>query len=536
MFGALALFGAVSGADGAALKPKALVIMLDGTRADAVENLCAPNLRMLRDGKWQPGYKGNWSLTASTIMDAITVSGPNHTAIATGVTGKKSTLKGNHKCTTDFKKWPSWLVRLINAQPDKKAFFMFSWGWDKQISPDPRIKFVHGKDAANAENMPKILAAADAPDAVMWYIDYPDHGGHGFGFYPYATGYMHYVHLADAAIGGALKAIASRPTFKDEDWLVIVTADHGGYWRTHGTWGGHCETIPFIMAGRNVAQGRIPGIPHNYDAAPTALKHFGIDASGMDLDGKALPGVAVADAVHALKDGLAAYFPFDGKTPVNAADGAVAPELFGKASVAARGEFLGGCLRVAAATNVFSGLRLKGSEKLQFENGKEFAFAMWVRMPYQQKGDSVIVANKNWHSGGNPGVLITGRKQIQSKVGGVCFNAGLSGARKRIDIGPFDIEFGKWTFYAATRGPDGVLNFYQGGRDGFLYRNALDATDVILSTGLPFCIGQDGTGKYGAPFEGDVDDFALWTRSLSHDDVRKIYEAGRKGISLGELL
>ena len=54
-FGALMVCGAVVGADGAALKPKALVIMLDGMRADSIENMHTPNLRMLRDGQWQPG-------------------------------------------------------------------------------------------------------------------------------------------------------------------------------------------------------------------------------------------------------------------------------------------------------------------------------------------------------------------------------------------------------------------------------------------------------------------------------------------------
>ncbi len=105
--GALAVCGAVVGADGAARKPKALVIMLDGMRADSIENVYTPNLRMLRDGKWQPGYKCAWSLSAHTIYDAITVSGPNHTSIATGVTSKKHTIKQNHKSTCDFKKWPS---------------------------------------------------------------------------------------------------------------------------------------------------------------------------------------------------------------------------------------------------------------------------------------------------------------------------------------------------------------------------------------------------------------------------------------------
>ena len=53
---------------------------------------------------------------------------------------------------------------------------------------------------------------------------------------------------------------------------------------------------------------------------------------------------------------------------------------------------------------------------------------------------------------------------------------------------------------------------------------------------VPFFLGQDGTGKYPAAFNGDIDDFALWTRSLSYEDVRKIYEAGRNGIPLGDLL
>ena len=57
-----------------------------------------------------------------------------------------------------------------------------------------------------------------------------------------------------------------------------------------------------------------------------------------------------------------------------------------------------------------------------------------------------------------------------------------------------------------------------------------------MKSGLPFYIGQDGTGAYPHPLAGDVDDFALWTRALSHEDVQRIYEAGRQGLPLGELL
>ena len=119
---------------------------------------------------------------------------------------------------------------------------------------------------------------------------------------------------------------------------------------------------------------------------------------------------------------------------------------------------------------------------------------------------------------------------------GVCFNCALSGKTQRLDMGTFDIDYGEWCFYAVTRGADGVLRVYQGGRDGRLYWIAEDASAIVLKTGLPFWIGQDGTGRCTASMNGDVDDFALWTRSLSHEDVRRIYEEGRRGKAVGDLL
>ena len=98
-----------------------------------------------------------------------------------------------------------------------------------------------------------------------------------------------------------LAAIASRPTFAEEDWLVVVTADHGGWERSHGQMSTQCYTVPLIVAGRRVPQGRIPGVPHNYDAAPTALAHFGVDVSKIDFDGKVRGGeVAAAPKARAL--------------------------------------------------------------------------------------------------------------------------------------------------------------------------------------------------------------------------------------------
>ena len=532
LFAAIAVFTCCGVAVAAPRHPKALVIMLDGLRADAVENADAANLRMLRDGKWQPGYKCAWSLTANTIFDARTVSGPNHVSIATGVTFAKHGVPDNGKDTCDYKKWPSWLVRLVDAKPEMKTLFMYCWDWDRTLCRDPRVRFHGAPDEKNAEKLAAAMAATDAPDAVMWYINGTDSGGHGWGYYPYTTGYFNKIHIFDKAIGKVLNAIAARPTFAQEDWMIVVTSDHGGYHMGHDMKkGSPCTCIPFLVVGRNVVQGRMAASPRSYDTAPTVLDHFGIDISGMDLDGRILGrDPAAKDARRPLSDGLAVYLPFTGKELKNAVVGGPKPvALSTNTTLRVAGGFAGGCVRVASGPDGVAGVRLNGSEKLAFENGDEFAVALWVCVPQTFRGYPAIISNKDWRNGNNPGFVMNGfDKYVQ-------MNIGVPGG-ERFDLRPYDLELGKWTFYAVTRGRDGVVRFYQGGQGGYLYWMAEKAPEIALVTGMPFCLGQDGTSARKNEFSGDIDEFALWTRSLSHDEVRRIYEAGRKGIELGELI
>jgi hypothetical protein len=525
---------------GEACRPKALVIMLDGLRGDAVENLEMPHLQRLIAGKWQPGYKCAWSLGANTVRDGSTESAPNHVAIATGMTVKKTGISWNPDLLSRGTRLPTWLARLAKARPGTRPLHIFSWYGDLRMSPDYGVKFIFDRDDANAKELAGIVARDDAPDAIMWYIDRPDHAGHGFGYYPYTPEYRTALKVCDGEIGGVLNAIASRRTFAEEDWLVIVTADHGGWDRHHGQLTTQCYTIPFIVAGRHVAHGRIPGVPHNYDAAPTALAHFGVDISKIGFDGKVRGDVAApAEKERELKDGLAVYLPFNGDAKV---------EMRGKAKLLAEGGRFGGALRVSASTNEAGCACLKGSEALKFENGAEFSFALWVRTFEKQVGDPVVLGNKDWSAGSKPGIALIAPDHVDmSRTSGYSckvrgfnshgflLNCGREG-RKRHDLGVYNPDFGEWIFYAATRGADGVVRLYQGRKDGYLYCVADDLSDIAFKTGLPFFIGQDGTGKYKHPFVGDVDDVAIWTRTLTHGEVQRIWEAGRRGVSLGGIV
>ena len=56
-----------------------------------------------------------------------------------------------------------------------------------------------------------------------------------------------------------------------------------------------------------------------------------------------------------------------------------------------------------------------------------------------------------------------------------------------------------------------------------------DLSDIAFETGLPFGIGQDGRGVAEYTFVGDVDEFAIWTRTLAHEEVWRIFKAGLDG-------
>ena len=521
-------------------KPKALLIMLDGFRADAMDNMPIPNINKLRNGTWQPGYKGACSVTGWNLEDARPSSAANHASIATGVTAAKTKVYNNGDTKNgNYAEWPSWLARVA-TMPGKnyKTLYVYSWGENNDTARHPAVTFHHGSDEANADFLSKLLATPDAPDAILYFIDLPDHGGHGEGFYPHSNKYHETIALSDAFIGKMMDAIASRPTFADEDWMISVTADHGGYAKSHGMYGSTANTVPVLVASKHVKQGIIPGIPKSYDLPVTALAHFGIDVKPLNLDGKVVGQEVSNLPQRPLSEGLVAYLPFDAEIPANVAPNGLAIETIGdKIQAGVDGGKLGKCLRIPGGENVREYIVLKGTENLKLENGNNFTAAMWVRVPKKQVGDPAILCNKDWRDGKQPGFVLCGAAQTDGvHEPGFKFNFGRKADTKRTDMGTFDVDADQWTFYAVSITPEGVVCFCQGKADGHFYWMVDAVKDAVINSGMNWNIGQDGTTNYRFNIQADVDDFALWNRGLSIDELRKIFEAGKKGQPLSALL
>ena len=237
-----------------------------------------------------------------------------------------------------------------------------------------------------------------------------------------------------------------------------------------------------------------------------------------------------------LNDDLAIYLPFDEdmankSTSANAVQDA--PEPSATCATLANNGFVGKCLNITApSSSEYGYLKLPGTDtgSLSYPNNNTFSAILWLR-PGTQTGDPVVLGNNNW-SGKAMGYIFASRKDNVNQVN---FHAA-NGSSRFDKTFPYEAS-NIWTFYAVVC-TNGSFSVYQGksGTVNTLSKQTASLSNFSLATGYPFYIGQAGTGTYGNHFIGAVDDFALWTRALSEEDIQRIYECGRTGMELGDLL
>lgn len=72
-------------------------------------------------------------------------------------------------------------------------------------------------------------------DFIFGIYENPDSNGHGTGFddknYRYVSGICNLDRLSYVL----LDEIKRRPSYEEEDWLVLIASDHGGHSIRHGT-------------------------------------------------------------------------------------------------------------------------------------------------------------------------------------------------------------------------------------------------------------------------------------------------------------
>ncbi len=522
------------------LIPKSFVIAIDGLRGDGILNANAPYMQSLIAGTWgdAPGIEYNTASAdyAQTIKDAVTVSGPNHTSIFTGVTAAKHGVTGNSNTQMAAVTYPDYLQLLENDSPLRRTAKIVTWPSDDLVPTGADYRRV-ASDAANMQLAADIAAGVPGTpyaiatgtteiDAIFVFVDDVDHAGHSAGFSPAIPTYLAEVADVDAQVGLVLDAIRNRPTFAQEDWQIVVTSDHGGRGTGHGVAAADNYTIPFIVSNRAVLQGNLADVPGNVDVAPTVLTHFGV-AIPANIDGVARGSQIRTVPALPLTDGLVTNLQFDGTLQDSSAN-AIHATIGGGAPTYVAGKF-GQAISLKAATGDW--LTLGNPAALQAGTTGDFSFSLWYRTAAAVNGDPAILSNKNWNIGTNPGFVLSANQNNGNDVG---LNIADTNGTKN-DVNLVEYSYGQWWYLAGSIDHDGYSTLYVGSPDGIFFKIAQPIPLADLNSNLPWNIGQDGTGTYAFGLTADIDELSLWNRELRDEDFRTLYGEGN-GVPTPNLL
>jgi predicted AlkP superfamily pyrophosphatase or phosphodiesterase len=263
-----------------AVSTHVVVISIDGLRPDAIGRFNAKTLeRLQREGI---------ALTAQTIFPSKTL--PSHTSMLTGVTPAVHGITWNSD-ETDAHGY----VRVPTVFEIAKLNGFTTAGFFAK----PKFRHLQKPGTFDYAQVPRgdnwmaTRTVTDVrhyltyarPNLLFVHIGEPDYAGHTIGWMSGVYGWA--VRRADAAVTEIMKS-ADR-AFGAGNYTVIVTADHGGHGRDHGTDDERDMTIPWIVWGRGVGQSE-PNAPiRTMDTAATVLWLLGARAPD-SWSGRAVAG------------------------------------------------------------------------------------------------------------------------------------------------------------------------------------------------------------------------------------------------------
>jgi len=295
------------GQEGAFAGKRVLFIGIDGCRADAVtaamERGLAPQLKMLCEGDngllTLKCYAGG---ELGTPTHQRTVSGPGWTSLLTGVWVDRHRVKDNQFLGGRFQTYAHFMRRIKEVQPRSFCASFVDWPPIHDSIADASrvgdnefldVKFTRAPDAKRhfIDNPEKDIEVRDAalktlrehdPDAMFVYFGSVDEFGHGAidergSFSPENIIYLNAISHVDSHVGELVRAMRARPKFAEEDWLVLITTDHGGRGNAHGGDSDVERNIWLIANGPRLPRERLLEEPVPQTAlVPMIYAHLGI--------------------------------------------------------------------------------------------------------------------------------------------------------------------------------------------------------------------------------------------------------------------
>ena len=259
------------------MNPKVLLILIDGMRPDAVLQAEHPFLREFMRTRC------TYTLNGRSVMPSITL--PCIMSLFHSVTPDRHGNLDNMYVRPSHR--IDGLFDVLYANKKKNLFYR-TWNELRDLcrpgalARDELCEWKVYGNAADIQLCDRCAQAirAEEPDFVFYYSGNTDEVAHKHGWM--GPEYMEAVSLASRNIE---KLIGVLP----EGYSVVITADHGGHARSHGTEMPEDMTIPIALYGPRWEKGKELETISLLDLAPTILDILGCEIPD-EWDGVSLLG------------------------------------------------------------------------------------------------------------------------------------------------------------------------------------------------------------------------------------------------------
>lgn len=202
--------------------PKVLYLVIDGARGESVRSLKPPALWQMRDSA-----VFSWA----GISDSTGAEGTTWADLLTGVTSEKHGVTGDDYTNIKTADYPVFFKRLKDAGAvSRSAAFV--------TNPEVSRYLLEGNVdvnktfTADADVKAAIISELqnDSTAVVLGEFNEVQAAGKQFGYDASIPEYAAAIIKADQAVGEIVAALRARKNYSKENWLVIVTSNHGGLW------------------------------------------------------------------------------------------------------------------------------------------------------------------------------------------------------------------------------------------------------------------------------------------------------------------
>jgi hypothetical protein len=302
-------------------RPKAVFIIIDGVPADVVEKTPTPAIdEIASSGGYTRAHVGG---EKGTYSESPTISAPGYNHLLTGTWSDKHNVWDNSIDQPDYHYWnifriakysdpelktaifSTWLDNrtklvgegLLQAGNIKLDYAFDGFEYDTARFPHSDPDFIFKIDELVSTEAARYVLEK-GPDLSWVYLEFTDDTGHRYGDSPQM---VNAVENTDIQIGRIWNAVKERMAKTGEEWMIVVTTDHGRKPQNGKDHGGQSERERTTWIATNIKDlnshfGQNSGI---VDIMPSILRFMNIsipDPIREELDGVPFYGkISISD-------------------------------------------------------------------------------------------------------------------------------------------------------------------------------------------------------------------------------------------------